>query len=434
MFIFTPIIRWGDNMSVLNPIQPLTASVSIALMEMTRVIKEPLSETILMEDSLSRVLAQDFEGPFALPPFRRAAMDGYAICAASSTGACMERPVLLQVRGEIRSGQPEGDYGREPVMMTAVRIFTGAPVPAGYDAIVMQEAARERLDVRGFPSIQIDRAYPVGQHIAEKGEDVPKGMKVLYRGTVIKAKEIAILASFGQTEVQIFNKPVVTVIPVGDELALPGESLLSGKIFDANSFMVSARLRDLGAAVLRQKPVPDCRQAIEASIKEALEQSDLVVTTGGVSVGDYDFVKLAAESIGGEPLFTKVVMRPGTPTSAYHFGSKLLICLSGNPSACFAGVELLLRPTILKATGRNDYRSEWIEGRLIDSIAKPSPYPRYARAFVYRAEKEWMVEPLRHDKSGNVAAFARANAIVQIPAGGAGASAGQEVRFVSLTS
>ncbi|WP_339203639.1 gephyrin-like molybdotransferase Glp [Paenibacillus sp. FSL K6-3182] len=420
-------------MSVLNPIQPLTASVSIALMKLTREMKEPICETVSLEDCISRVLAHDFEGPFSLPPFRRAAMDGYAIYAASSGGASKERPVLLQVKGEIRSGQSEHMYDMESEMMTAVRIFTGAPVPAGYDAIVVQEAARERMDLRGFSSIQIDRAYPKGQHIAEKGEDVLNGMKVLYRGTAIKSKEIAILASFGQTEVQVYKKPLVTIIPVGDELLVPGDSLQSGKIFDANSFMVSARLRELGAAVIRQRPIPDCRKTIENALKAALEQSEMIVTTGGVSVGDYDFVKLAAESIGGIPLFTKVVMRPGTPTSAYRFGSKLLICLSGNPSACFSGIELLLRPTILKAVGRNDFRSEWMEGRLIDAIDKPSPYPRYARAFVYRSEKEWMVEPLRHDKSGNVAAFARANAIVQIPAGGAGASAGQEVRFVSLT-
>ncbi|MGO4699312.1 gephyrin-like molybdotransferase Glp [Paenibacillus sp. 2TAB26] len=419
-------------MSVLNPIQPLTASVSNALMKLTREMKEPICETVSLDDCLSRVLAHDFESPFSLPPFRRAAMDGYAIYAASSGGASKEMPVLLQVKGEIRSGQSERMYDMEPKMMTAVRIFTGAPVPAGYDTIVVQEAARERMDLRGL-SIQIDRAYVKGQHIAEKGEDIRNGMKVLYRGTAIKSKEIAILASFGQTEVQVYKKPLVTIIPVGDELLMPGESLQSGKIFDANSFMVSARLRDLGASVIRHRSVPDCLKTIENALKAALEQSELIVTTGGVSVGDYDFVKLAAESIGGVPLFTKVVMRPGTPTSAYHFGSKLLICLSGNPSACFAGVELLLRPAILKAIGRNDFRTEWMEGRLIDSIAKPSPYPRYARAFVYRSEKEWMVEPLRHDKSGNVAAFARANAIVQIPAGGAGASAGQEVRFVSLT-
>ncbi|WP_419873482.1 gephyrin-like molybdotransferase Glp [Candidatus Pristimantibacillus sp. PTI5] len=420
-------------MSVISALNPLTVSVSIAVMKMTRDRKEPLTEIVSLEDSLSRVLANDFVSPFSLPPFRRAAMDGYAICAAASTGACREKPVLLHVRDEVRAGQSETNYAMDSGIMNAVRIFTGAPVPSDYDCIVMQETAIARNDLRDFPSVQIDRSYQKGQHIAEKGEDVPEGMRALYRGAAIRAKEIAVLASFGQTEVTVYRKPVVAILPVGDELALPGEALRSGQIFDANSFMVSARLRELGTEVIRQSPIPDCPKALEVAINNAIEQADIIVTTGGVSVGDYDYVKLAAESLGGEPLFTKVVMRPGTPTSAYQFGSKLLVCLSGNPSACFAGVELLLRPVILKAAGRTDYRSEWLEGKLIDAIHKPSPYPRYARAFVYRTEKEWMVEPLRNDKSGNVAAFARANALVLIQAGGAGADAGQEVRFVSLT-
>lgn len=386
-----------------------------------------------LEDSLSRVLALDFESPFSLPPFRRAAMDGYAIFSASSIHASKEQPVLLKVSDEIRAGQWNPSNSSEPELLDSVRIFTGAPVPTGYDAIVMQETVQERRGLRSYPAIQIDRACPKGQHIAEKGEDVPQGMKMLYRGTAIKAKEIAVLASFGQDSITVYRKPVVAIIPVGDELALPGESLQAGSIFDANSFMVSARLRELGANVIRQAPIADCQFTIEAAMKAALDTADLVVTIGGVSVGDYDFVKRAAESIGGSPLFTKVLMRPGTPTSAYLLGSKLMICLSGNPSACFTGVELLLRPIVLKASGRNDYRSEWMEGRLIDSIPKPSPYPRYARAFVYRHEKEWLVEPLRNDKSGNIAAFARANALMLIKAGGAGAAAGEEVRWITLS-
>ncbi|CAM4407993.1 molybdopterin molybdotransferase MoeA [Paenibacillus alkaliterrae] len=420
-------------MSVINAIQPLTASVSIAIMKLIREMREPSCETVPIDEATNRVLACDIESPFSLPPFRRAAMDGYAICSAASLSASKDQPVRLTVRDEIRSGQSDPGCDLEAGIMDAIRIFTGAPVPKGCDTIVMQEAVNPRSGLRGIPSIQIDRPYPKGQHIAEKGEDVPQGLKILFRGTTIKAKEIAVLASFGFTEVTVYRKPAVAILPVGDELTLPGEELKSGRIYDANSYMISARLRELGASVIRCSPVPDCKPSIETAMKDALERADLVITTGGVSVGDYDYVKLAAESIGGEPLFTKVVMRPGTPTSAYQFQSKLLICLSGNPSACFAGLELLVRPVALKATGRNEYRSEWIDGRLIDSITKPSPYPRYARAFVYRADKEWMVEPLRHDKSGNVAAFARANALVLIPAGGAGASAGEEVRFVSLS-
>jgi molybdopterin molybdotransferase len=422
-------------MSTITISDSLTASVSIAVMKMVKVVQAPLSEEVSLEASLSRVLAADFQSPFPLPPFRRAAMDGYAVVSIATLGASREHPVRLKVSHEIRAGQlqdaPE-EKEATPQLMEAVRIFTGAPVPAGYDAIVMQEAAVARKDLLGIPSIQIDRTSPKGQHIAEKGEDVPQGLNILYRGTAIKAKEIAVLASFGQSEVHVYKKPMVAVIPVGDELAVPGYELRPSQIFDANSFMVGARLCELGSEVQRYKPIADCQETIETTISDALHLADIVVTIGGVSVGEYDFVKQASIAIGGEPLFTKVLMRPGTPASAYRIGNKLLLCLSGNPSACFTGSELLLRPIVMKATGRNDYRQEWLEGRLTDSIDKPSPYPRYIRAFVYRNGKEWMIEPLRNDKSGNVAAFARANALALIQAGGSGADAGQEVRWVSL--
>lgn len=420
-------------MSIVTAHHPLTASVSIAVLKMTSQIKESLSEKVLLEEAHARVLACDFESPFSLPPFRRAAMDGYAIRSAAALNACKEQPVHLRVSDEIRSGQPECLNDAEVNLESAIRIFTGAPVPKGYDTVIMQETVKQLNNSNAFPGIQIDRPYPHGQHIAQKGEDVPSGMKLLFSGTMIKAKEIAVLASFGQTEVAVYRKPTIAVIPIGDELTLPGYGLDSGRIYDANSFMVGARLMELGATIIRHSPVPDCMEKIEAAISAALDSADLVVTTGGVSVGDYDYVKLAAERIGGEPLFTKVAMRPGTPTSAFQFNSKLLVCLSGNPSACFTGLELLLRPVVLKMAGRSDYRSEWLEGRLTESINKPSPYPRYARAFVYRAEKEWMVDLLNNDKSGNVAAFASANALVLIPPGGSGASIGQEVLWVTLS-
>ncbi|WP_141501186.1 gephyrin-like molybdotransferase Glp [Paenibacillus luteus] len=419
-------------MSTITLPDSLTASVSIAVMKMVKVIQIPIAEAVPLEASLSRVLALDFESPFALPPFRRAAMDGYAVVSASTLGASREQPVRLKVSHEVRAGQYQEEKEATLHLVEAVRIFTGAPVPAGYDAIVIQEAAVARKDLLGLPSIQVDRTSQKGQHIAEKGEDVPQGLNILYRGTAIKAKEIAVLASFGQSEVHVYKKPIVAVIPVGDELATPGCQLRPSQIFDANSFMVGARLRELGAEVQRYKPIADCQKTIENAISDALHRADIVVTIGGVSVGEYDFVKQAAAAIGGETLFTKVLMRPGTPASAYQFGNKLLLCLSGNPSACFTGSELLLRPIVMKATGRNDYRQEWLEGRLTDPIDKPSPYPRYIRAFVYRNGKEWMIEPLRNDKSGNVAAFARANALALIQAGGSGADAGQEVRWVTL--
>ncbi|MDQ0111266.1 molybdopterin molybdotransferase MoeA [Paenibacillus harenae] len=422
-------------MAIANVQHPMSASVSLASMKLLACVKEPPIESIPLEDATARVLASDFESPVSLPPFRRAAMDGYAVQAAALQGASREHPVELRIIDEVRAGHTLLEQPPASALQPndAVRIFTGAPVPEGYDTVVMQEAA-VTLDARnGYRRIRLERPCALGQHIAEKGEDVQEGMKLLYRGTELRAKEVAILASVGQWEINVYKRPNIAVIPIGDELVVPERELSGGQIYDSNSYMVGARMRELGASVIRYPVVPDCLDRIEAAIQDCLAKADIVVTTGGVSVGDYDYVKEAAEHIGAEAIFTKTIMRPGTPTSAFRLPNQLIICLSGNPSACFAGLELLVKPVVLKATGKSDYRSCWLDGRLMDSILKPCPYPRYIRAFVYRSEKEWMVEPITNDKSGNVAAFARANALALIPPGGTGAIIGQEVQWVSLT-
>ncbi len=419
-------------MSVIQVSQPAAASVAKAVTKLVKEMKELPVEHVSLNEAANRILACDMESPIALPPFRRAAMDGYAIQAAAAARASREQPIKLPVLAEIRAGLSADVLANEDRFMSAIRIFTGAPVPDAYDTVVVQEMAGKSISPSGESWIQLDRPVPKGQHIAELGEDVPKGMKLLYRGTALRAKEIGILASLGVCEVQVYRKPVVAIIPVGDELVLPGEPLRAGSIYEANGYMIAARLRELGAQVQQSAPVPDCLSAIRSALSEALGTADLVITTGGVSVGAYDFVKEATAEAGGVPMFTKVLMRPGTPTSAFQIKDKRVICLSGNPSACYTGLELLVRPAVMRMAGRHDCRPEWLEGRLSEGIAKPSPYPRYARAFVYRADGEWIVEPLSGDKSGNVAAFARANALVCLPAGGAGAAAGDEVRFLVI--
>ncbi|MEK3883614.1 gephyrin-like molybdotransferase Glp [Paenibacillus sp. PL2-23] len=410
----------------------LHASVAKAVSLLVNHIEAPAAEEVPIWDAGGRVLAADVKSPISVPPFRRSAMDGYAVRWSAVSGASPEAPVRLDIIGEVRSGdrseqtfQGEESYG-------AVRIFTGAPVPDGYDCIIIQEMAPVSKSVRGKPCIRVDRPPARGQHIAERGEDIPEGLTVLYRGTAIRAKEIAILASLGVHAIPVYRKPVIAVIPIGDELILPGEPLARGGIYDANGFMVGARLLELGAVPLQRSPVPDSLLAIQAEMRRALAEADAVITIGGVSVGDYDYVRRAAEETGAKPLFTKVLMRPGTPTSAYAADGKVMICLSGNPSACFTGLELLVRSAVLKASGRTEYGAEWLDGRLSDAVMKPCPYSRFARAFAYRDNREWVVEPLHHDKSGNVAAFARANALVCIPAGGGGAASGQEVRFLTI--
>lgn len=461
------------------PTQEIDASVAVTVEEaVARLVEragEPIEESVRLPDAVGRYLARDLYSPFPMPPFRRAAMDGYAVRAAETAAASADCPLRLAVVSELRAGAIAGrPYSRAggggnranlgnreshgdrheapPPAASAVRVFTGSPVPAEYDSIIIQEMVRRPGGSgmggsgmggsgkggngeagRGSEGAAwIDRPAVQGLHIAEAGEDVPEGALLLARGTRIGAKEIALLASFGLSLVPVRARLTVAVLPIGDELALPGEPLPPSHIYEANGYMAEAFLSLLGAHVRRATPVPDEPGAIRRSLEEAWERADLIVTTGGASVGDYDYVKAAAESAGARPLFAKVRMRPGTPTSAFARGSRTLIALSGNPSACFSGLELLARPFVLAAAGSAGWATEWLPGTLSEAVEKPCPYPRYIRSFAWMEEDGWRVRPLAKDKSGNIGAFAQANAIAEIPAGGQGARAGQPVRWFRL--
>ncbi|THF73048.1 molybdopterin molybdotransferase MoeA [Cohnella fermenti] len=392
----------------------------------------PGKEEAELASALGRAAAETYVSPFPLPPFRRAAMDGYAVCTADTEGASPDHPLLLFVESELKAGQSAEGVRADASERSAVRVFTGSPVPASCDSVIIQERVRRVAGEDGIGVVQIDRPAELGQHIAEPGEDLPECSLLVKQGTRIGAKELAILASFGFERIAVYKKPSVVVLPIGDELTLPGQPLLPGRIYDSNSFMLEASLREMGAVVHRLPPCADNAEEIAARIDQAWDAADLVVTSGGASVGRYDCAKSAAELTGAVPLFTKVLMRPGTPTSAFVRGNKTLIALSGNPSACFAGLELLVKPYLRRALGREQFRNEWEEGTLSAGVAKPCPYPRFIRSRVRASADGWRIEPLPNDRSGNVAAFAGAGALAIVPAGGQGAGAGQRVRWLRL--
>lgn len=389
------------------------------------------TERIALHEASGRVLVDDFITPFPMPPFRRAAMDGYAVRSQDLVEACPDNPVTLTVVDEIKAGSGLTLQGQSRQRQSA-RIYTGAPVPEQWDTLIVQEAIPLEQRRHNPGSIQLYKAFRQGEHIAEAGEDIAAGAMALASGKVLHAKEIAILASFGQAEISVYEKPKVAVIPVGDELLSPGDSFIPYHIYDANSYMVAARLQELGAVVQRFAPVPDDVEAIADALKLALSQSDLILTIGGVSVGDYDFVAQAAEAVGGSALFRKVLMRPGKPTSGFIANNRLIISLSGNPSACFAGLELLVKPTILKAAGCIDYKNRFLQGTLASGLDKSSPFTRFVRSIAYWQEERLIVEPLGRDRSGNIAAFAHANALAVIPPGARGAVKGETVSLLPI--
>ncbi|MBB6731034.1 gephyrin-like molybdotransferase Glp [Cohnella zeiphila] len=408
----------------------LAATVEDAVERLCRQAGDLSAETVPLPEAAGRYLAQDCASPIPIPPFRRAAMDGYAVRAADTAEASPERPVRLTVAAEVRAGE-KAWFPAPPEKGSAVRVFTGSPVPEAFDSVVMQETV-VRYEEGMRPFVRLDRPAPSGRHIAEAGEDCAAGAVLLKRGTALGAKEIAVLASFGIDRAAVYRRPSVVVLPIGDELELPGRPLPPSRVYEANGFMTEAKLRLLGADVRRLPPMPDHPAMIGRCLEQAWEEADLVVTTGGASVGKYDYVKWAAETAGAEPLFKKVRMRPGTPTSAYVRGGKTLISLSGNPSACFAGLELLVKPYVWSRMGRLNPRNDWREGRLAAAVEKPCPYPRYIRSRAWMENGEWRLLPLANDRSGNIAAFAEADALAVVPAGGGGADAGQTVRWFSL--
>ncbi|GLX69219.1 molybdopterin molybdotransferase MoeA [Paenibacillus glycanilyticus] len=419
--------------------QQFVVSVEEAIRHLCEGMSPGRAERLDLEDCVGRVLAEDFLTPFPMPPFRRAAMDGYAVRSNATIGAKLGQETRLRVIAEIKAGvsrewveECTGGIAIEDA--DCVRIFTGAPVPHRYDTVVMQEAVTTSIEDDGRTRwIGIDRPHPSGKHVAEAGEDLAPGKLILVKGTVIGAKEMAVLASYGQRDAVVYAKPRIAVLPVGDELLEPGAALSANRIYDANSLAVYAFLKQLGAHVIRRKPVPDQLAVLTREIEQAAEQADIVITTGGISVGDHDYVERAAASAGFEPVFTKVLMRPGTPTSAFKKGNCLLLGLSGNPSACYSGLELLVKPTVQWLKGMKSYRNQWLKGKLEDSVGKPCPYPRYIRSIATMELGMWRINPLPNDKSGNIAAFAEANAIAVIPAGGRGAAKGEIVSFLLLT-
>lgn len=394
------------------------------------------TERVALHEASGRVLADDFITPFPMPPFRRAAMDGYAVCSQDLVEAGPDNPTTLTVVGEIKAGSGLALQSQFQQMQSgqrqSARIYTGAPVPEQWDTLIVQEAIPLEQRSLNPGSIQLYKAFRQGEHIAEAGEDIAAGAVALAKGKLLHAKEIAILASFGQAQVSVYEKPKVAVIPVGDELLSPDDSFIPYHIYDANSYMAAARLQELGAVVQRFAPVPDDVEAIADALTLALSQYDLIITIGGVSVGDYDFVAQAAEAVGGSALFRKVLMRPGKPTSGFIADNRLIISLSGNPSACFAGLELLVKPTVLKAAGYIDYKNRFLQGTLASGLDKSSPFTRFVRSIAYWQEDRLFVEPLGRDRSGNIAAFAHANALAVIPPGAHGAVKGEMVSLLPL--
>ncbi len=375
----------------------------------------PAHEVPLME-SLGLTLAADVAAGLSLPRFDNSAMDGYAVRVADLASL----PVTLPVAGEIGAGQ-SGVTSLEPG--TAAKIMTGAPVPAGADAIVPYEWTD-----RGASSVVIEQAPAPGQHVRYVGEDVHEGDVVLPAGTVLEPRHLGLLASIGHPSVVCGRRPRVVVVSTGSELREPGAELAADSIYEGNSFLLAGAALRAGAEVHRLGIVPDDPDAFLATLRGALDGADVVVTSGGVSQGDFDVVKAALRPLG-TVWFGGVAMQPGKPQGYGRVDGTPIFTLPGNPVSSYISFQVFVLPALHKLLGREPERSAWPTARLAEPI-RSSPAGR--RQFLRGVLRDGELHQVGGPGSHLIGALAASDALIIVPEEATSLAAGDVVQMLSL--
>lgn len=385
-------------------------------------------EHVPLTQAHGRFIAQAIRADHDVPAFDRSPYDGYAIRSIDSQEASSQHPVRFQVVGEIGAGYV---YDDEVGDHQAVRIMTGAPIPQGCDAVVMLELTHT-FEENHQKYMSIKRPFEAGTNISYKGEDVQQGAVLIEKGQTINPGVMALLATFGYEQVPVYRKTVIGVLATGSELLEPGESLQPGKIRNSNAYMIMAQIERAGAEVKYFGKFSDNLALCIDRVEKALQEVDILITTGGVSVGDYDYLPAIYEAINAKVLFNKIAMRPGSVTTVAARNDKLLFGLSGNPSACYVGFELFVRPIIRSAYGHTQPHLRREQAILGADFTKPNPFTRFVRARIDYEKGQLVTVPSGFDKSSAVSSLATANAFIVLPGGSRGYEKGMQVDVLLL--
>lgn len=378
-------------------------------------------EEVPLTRSFGRYLAQDIIAALDSPPFDNSAMDGYAVRSAEVADADSTSPVRLEVRGESRAGGPLPSALERGA---ACRIFTGAPMPAGADAVVIQEDTE-----RTGEEVAILEASPVGKHIRARGSDVRAGATLLRAGDRIWHGELGLLASQNIARVPVYKQPRVALLSTGDELRELGAELEPGTIVNSNLYVLTEMLRELGVVPVPLPAAPDSLPEIESALRKALE-ADVVITMGGVSVGEYDFVHEAFANVGIEPSFWKVRIKPGKPLAFAQYGGKPVIGVPGNPISAMVIFEVLVAPCLRAMLGDPRPHPQPVSARLREGYRRRPGRIEIARAVATREGDELVVALTSQQGSGSLPSFVGVNALVILPADRAELHAGDRVEAI----
>lgn len=402
--------------------------VAAAIDEVLGRVRQAPSDLVPLADALARVLAGDIRVAADVPAFANSQMDGVAVRAQDLAGASEEHPIFLPL-GETLGA---GDDGETPLRAgQACRIMTGAPLPPGADAVVAVE------DLLGeAPSGHAGFSRPVkpGKFVRPAGEDMAAGSLALAAGRRLRPADIGLLAALGRAEVSCVRPPRVAVLGTGSELVPLGQPLTRGKIHDSNAWALAAAVSELGAVPIQAGRVPDSREALKVAFADALA-CDVVLSTGGVSVGDFDYVKEVMAEIGLEQHFWRVAQKPGKPlTFATAREGQLFFGLPGNPVSAMVCFELYVAPALRAMTGRRDIHLPWADVGLARDIRTVETFAEMVRCRVVTRGMPPEVEPTGTQSSGALRSLSLADCLVISPPGVARLRAGDRARAIFLRS
>lgn len=372
---------------------------------------------------VDRVLAEEIRAAHALPPFDNSAMDGFAVRAQDLAGASPLAPVELTVLETVRAGRT-GSLAVGPGQ--AVRIMTGAPMPSGADSVVMVE-----LTGPGAPGkVAMTRPVLAGSHVRSRGEDVVEGSALLEAGARLRPYDIALLAAQGVAEVSVVRRPRAAVLATGDELVDAREPLTPGKIRDCNGPALHAALSRWGVPCESLGVAPDEPAALRAALSSALDRADVLLVSGGVSVGDFDFTKSALAAAGVREVFWKVAMKPGKPLFFGTAGAKLVFGLPGNPIAALVCLEEFVRPALEKLQGHAPKHASYhLTGTALNDYPKPADRRQYLFCRAAQGARGYELSIIRPQGSAMLGMASRANALAIAPEGVSRVAAGETLAF-----
>lgn len=401
----------------------------IAFEEALRIVMDSVkvlpSEDRDILDAHEMVLAEDVVAQDDIPFDDNSAMDGYAVRLADLKGASEENPVSLRVVGEV----PAGKVGTHRLDRgEAVRIMTGAPIPPGADAVVMQEKTQDCID-----SVNVMTSVSKCENIRPRGEDIRKGETVLRKGRILTPADIGVLASVGMQKVKVVRRPRAAILATGDEIIGVDQPLEAGKVRNSNRYSLIPLMRTLGALPVDLGIARDDVGKITEKVKQALS-NDILITTGGVSVGKYDLIHEVLRDLGMERKFWRVAMKPGRPLLVGVLNGVLIFGLPGNPVSCFVEAELFIGPAIRKMRGERRVSLLWAEAELAARVQGKQGRAEFITAHTEFRDGRFLATPTPKQGSGKLSSASSANSLIYLSRDQTAAEENQMIKVVLLSN